>query len=88
MIELPRPPLLSALLSAAEAPQIVLAALTRLRWLAVVGQVGACAVAAMGLHLQLPVAPIASVIGLTALSNVLLIAWGPVIVNLIPTLPT
>ena len=76
MIDLPRPPLLSALLSAAEAPQIVLAALTRLRWLAVVGQVGALAVAAGGLHLELPAVPIASVIGITALSNVLLIAWG------------
>jgi two-component system sensor histidine kinase RegB len=76
VIDLPRPPLLAALLSAAEAPQIVLAALTRLRWLAVVGQVGACAVASAGLHLQVPVAPIASVIGVTALSNVLLIAWG------------
>jgi two-component system, sensor histidine kinase RegB len=76
VIDLPRPPLLSALLSAAEAPQIVLAALTRLRWLAVVGQLGACAVAGWGLHLQLPAGPIASVIGITALSNVLLIAWG------------
>jgi len=61
-----------SLLPAVDEPQIVLAALTRLRWLAVVGQVVATAVAAGALHLHLPLAPIFGIIFLTALSNVLL----------------
>ncbi|MDB5299988.1 MAG: integral rane sensor signal transduction histidine kinase [Phycisphaerales bacterium] len=53
-------------------PQIVLAALTRLRWLAVVGQITATAVAVGVLHLRLPLTPIFGIILLTALSNGLL----------------
>ena len=53
-------------------PQIVLAALTRLRWLAVVGQVTATAVAAGPMGLNLPLAPIFAIILLTAVSNALL----------------
>jgi two-component system, sensor histidine kinase RegB len=60
------------LLPAVQEPQIVLAALTRLRWLAVVGQVTAAAVAAGPMHLQLPLVPIFGIILLTAISNVLL----------------
>ena len=75
MTHSPRPTVLSPLLSAAREPQIVLAALTRLRWLAVVGQVAATGVAVGGLGLRLPVLPITAVILVTALSNLLLIAW-------------
>src|SRR5258707_8295096 len=53
-------------------PQIVLAALTRLRWLAVVGQITATAVAVGALHLRLPLTPIFGIILLTALTNGLL----------------
>ena len=57
------------LLPAVQEPQIVLAALIRLRWLAVVGQMTATAVAAGALGLRLPLTPIFAVILLTALSN-------------------
>ena len=50
-------------------PQIALLALTRLRWLAVIGQVTATIAAIRFLNLKLPVAPIAGVIGITAASN-------------------
>ncbi len=53
-------------------PRIVLTWLTRLRWLAVIGQVGATVAAVVGLGLNLPVIAIASVIAITAMSNVLL----------------
>lgn len=69
----------SGLLSAAQEPLIALRAIAGLRWLAVVGQLAATAVAVWGLGLQLPVGPIASVIVGTALSNALLAAgirWG------------
>lgn len=62
----------SELLAPVREPQIVLAALTPLRWLAVVGQVTATAVADFGLHFRLPLGWIAVVIAVTALSNVLL----------------
>lgn len=50
-------------------PQIALSALTRLRWLAVVGQVAATLIALFGLRLELPIVPIAVVGLLTAVSN-------------------
>jgi len=61
-----------SLLPAVQEPQIVLAALTRLRWLAVVGQVTATAVAMGVMHLNLPLAPIFAIILVTAISNLLL----------------
>jgi len=64
---------LSAFLVPVQEPQIVLAALTRLRWLAVVGQITATAVATWALRVRLPLAPIAGLILLTALSNVVLV---------------
>src|SRR5437588_1907635 len=66
-------PTVSAFLFAVQEPQIVLAALTRLRWLAVVGQITATAVATWALRVRLPLAPIAGLILLTALSNVVLV---------------
>src|SRR4051812_25063907 len=69
-----RPSLLKLLATVPE-PQIVLAAITPLRWLAVVGQVTPTAVAAFGLHYKLPVGMIGAVIGITALSNLLLSSW-------------
>jgi two-component system, sensor histidine kinase RegB len=62
----------SAFLSAVDEPRIVLAALTRLRWMAVIGQLGATGLAMLLLRLRLPVAPIAIVVLATAISNVLL----------------
>jgi two-component system sensor histidine kinase RegB len=59
-------------LPAVQEPQIVLAALTRLRWLAVVGQVTATAVAMGVMHLNLPLAPIFAIVLVTAISNLLL----------------
>src|SRR3954462_8574998 len=50
-------------------PQIALTALTRLRWLAVVGQVGAMGVALSFLQLPLPIVPMGLVIAVTAVTN-------------------
>src|SRR5258705_12441689 len=50
-------------------PQIALGALTRLRWLAVVGQIAATVGAAMLLRLRFPIAPIVVVVVVTAVSN-------------------
>jgi two-component system sensor histidine kinase RegB len=61
-----------SLLPAVQEPQIVLAALTRLRWLAVVGQISATAVAEGIMRLHLPLTPIFAVILLTAVSNAFL----------------
>src|SRR5947208_7458749 len=72
VIELSRRPTFSALFAVVQEPQIALAALTRLRWLAVIGQIIATLVAVAVLHLRLPLIPIAAVILLTAFSNVLL----------------
>src|SRR2546423_9096966 len=72
VIELSRRPSFSALFSVVQEPQIALAALTRLRWLAVIGQITATLVAVLLLHLRLPLIPIATVILITAFSNVLL----------------
>jgi len=51
------------------------ATLTPLRWLAVVGQVTATAVAALVLKLHVPVGPIAAVVVLTAVSNLIITSW-------------
>jgi two-component system sensor histidine kinase RegB len=75
VIELSARPTLAGLLSPVREPRIVLAALLPLRWLAVVGQVTAVAVAAWGLHFRLPIGLIALVIGATALSNLILTSW-------------
>lgn len=61
------------LLASVHEPQIVLAALTRLRWLAVIGQVTATLVAVAVLHLRLPLGMIAAVILATAASNAVLV---------------
>jgi two-component system sensor histidine kinase RegB len=71
--DLSRRPGLLALLSAVREPQIILATLTRLRWLAVVGQIAAVAVAAGPLHLHPPLTAVIAVILVTALSNALII---------------
>jgi two-component system sensor histidine kinase RegB len=64
------PPIrLSRFLLTEHEPQIALGALTRLRWLAVVGQVAATIVALVVLRLRLPILPIAVVAVLTAISN-------------------
>jgi two-component system sensor histidine kinase RegB len=57
------------LLSAANEPLIVLQAIVRLRWLAVVGQLAATGVATWAFHLALPLAAIAWVVLGTAVSN-------------------
>jgi len=75
VIDISARPTLAGLLSPVREPRIVLAALLPLRWLAVVGQVTAVAVAALGLHFRLPFGPIALVIGATALSNLILTSW-------------
>jgi two-component system sensor histidine kinase RegB len=54
-------------------PQIALTALTRLRWLAVVGQIAATAVAVVFLQLTLPVVEMAAVIALTAVTNAVVV---------------
>mgnify|MGYP000241755868 CR=1 FL=1 len=68
-------PTLAQLFAAAHAPQIAMAALIRLRWIAVVGQVLAVGGAQIFLGIPLPLMPIGIVIGLTALSNVFLVVW-------------
>jgi len=78
MIELSRRPGFSAFISAVNEPQIVLAALTRLRWLAVIGQLAATILAVAVFRIDLPLRPIAAVILVTAVSNAVL-AWLPAI---------
>src|SRR5262245_2095283 len=58
--------------------QIALPWLARLRWIAVVGQVGATAIAVFWRHLQLPLPWIAAVITVTAISNLTLQIWDKV----------
>jgi two-component system sensor histidine kinase RegB len=65
----------SKLLLTEHEPQIALAALTRLRWLAVIGQLAATFVAVYLLKLDLPLLPIGVVILFTALSNAIAV-WG------------
>lgn len=75
------------LLAPVQEPRIVLAALTPLRWLAVVGQITATAVAFYVMHFRLPLQPIWAVIVLTALSNLALMAamkWGNTPAWLVP----
>ncbi len=74
MIEISRRHRFSAFLSAAQEPQIVLAAITRLRWLAVIGQIAATAVAVFAMGLRLPLIPIFAVILITAVTNAVLAA--------------
>lgn len=74
MTELSRRPSFSSFLSADQEPQIVLAALTRLRWLAVIGQITAAAVAVFAMGLRLPLVPIFAVVLITAISNAALMA--------------
>lgn len=62
----------AAFLSAPSEPGIVLAALIRLRWMAVIGQLAATGIAVILLHLRLPLVPIAAVVLVTALSNIAL----------------
>jgi two-component system sensor histidine kinase RegB len=78
MTELSRRPSFAAFLSALNEPQIVLAALTRLRWLAVIGQLAATVLAVVLLRQRLPLAPIVGVIVITALTNAML-AWLPTV---------
>jgi two-component system sensor histidine kinase RegB len=70
--ELSARPSFSAFISAINEPRIVLAALTRLRWMAVIGQLAATGMAVVLLRLRLPLIPIAAVVLTTAISNVVL----------------
>lgn len=72
LVELSVRPSFSAFISAVNEPRIVLAALTRLRWMAVVGQLAATGLAVVLLRLNLPLVPIAAVVLVTAISNVVL----------------
>lgn len=67
------PVALSSLRVAEHQPQIALAALARLRWIAVIGQIAATVVAVRGFDLPVPILPIAVVILLTAMSNAALV---------------
>lgn len=55
-----------------EAPQIVLNWLTRIRWLAVIGQLAATAASVLLLDIKLPLVAIGLVIGATAITNLVL----------------
>ena len=57
-----------------DGPQIVLAWLTRLRWLAVVGQVTATLIAHLALGVRLPVVPIFAIVATTLVTNLALTA--------------
>lgn len=72
IVELSARPSFSAFISALNEPRIVLAALTRLRWMAVIGQLAATGLAVVLLRLKLPLVPIAAVVLVTAISNVVL----------------
>ena len=56
-------------------PKIVMIWLMRLRWLAIVGQLVATGVA-YGLSLNVPLLPVLTIVGITALSNVALWRWS------------
>jgi two-component system sensor histidine kinase RegB len=64
---------LRAFFSIGDEPEIVLAALTRLRWMAVFGQLAAALLAVTLLRLKLPLIPIGAVVFVTAMSNVALV---------------
>jgi two-component system sensor histidine kinase RegB len=72
IVEPLRRPSFSAFISAVNEPRIVLAALTRLRWMAVIGQLAATGLAIVLLRLKLPLGPIAAVVLVTAVSNLVL----------------
>ncbi len=74
MTEISRRPSFAAFVSAVNEPQIVLAALVRLRWLAVFGQLAATVLAMAVFRLHLPLGPIIAVILVTAVSNAFLAA--------------
>lgn len=61
--------------SVATAPRIGLAWLVRLRWLAISGQLGIVGLAVFVLRVSLPLPLVAGLISVTALSNLLLMAW-------------
>ena len=69
LVDLSRRPGFSVFFSAVDEPQIVLAALARLRWLAVFGQLAATGLAVGVLGLKIAYVPIAGVILVTAISN-------------------
>ncbi|HRK31178.1 MAG TPA: ATP-binding protein [Tepidisphaeraceae bacterium] len=64
-----------ALLSTLQEPLIVLVWLTRLRWLAVLGQVIAMGLAAIVLSIQLPLLPVSIVVLTTLLTNLVVRFW-------------
>jgi two-component system, sensor histidine kinase RegB len=74
MTEISRRPSFAAFVSAVNEPQIVLAALVRLRWLAVFGQLAATVLAMAVVRVTLPLGPIIAVILVTAVSNAFLAA--------------
>ena len=61
--------------SVATAPKIGLAWLVRLRWLAIAGQLAIVGLAVLALRVSLPLPLVASLISITALSNLALTAW-------------
>jgi two-component system sensor histidine kinase RegB len=63
----------SRLLLTEHEPRIVVAALTRLRWLAVIGQVAATVVGVWLLKLHLPLEKIALIVAATAVSNAIVV---------------
>lgn len=56
-----------------DAPELALAGLTRIRWLAVIGQIFATTVAVWLLHIDLPLWPIGAIIGVTLVTNLALV---------------
>ena len=61
--------------SVATAPKIGLAWLLRLRWLAIAGQLAIVGLAVLALRVSLPLLLVASLMAITALSNLALTAW-------------
>ena len=61
--------------SVATAPKIGLAWLVRLRWLAIAGQLAIVALAVLALRVSLPLELVATLISITALSNLALTGW-------------
>jgi two-component system sensor histidine kinase RegB len=56
-------------------PAITLRWVLRLRWWAVLGQLGTIAGTALGFHLTLPLLPLTSIVASTAISNAALVRW-------------
>jgi len=61
--------------SVATAPKIGLAWLVRLRWLAIAGQLAIVALAVLALRVSLPLSLVASLVSITALSNLAITVW-------------